>query len=146
MLLSFWYHFSFITLQVQKHSPIGVFFKKCDLQICSKYKGEHPGGSVISVKLHSNLLKSHSRVSCFDEHLHGNASTNFYSTWRGGVQRDLGCHSIHDPRQQHDWKTFHEAYALLLWRNVLELHPETITNAGRHNWTDYWNVPAIEGK
>ena len=62
------------------------------------------------------------------------------------------CHEIleatqlQDTRQQQDWQTLHQGHALLLWIEALELHPETITNAGRLHWTDYWNVPAIEGK
>ena len=52
----------------------------------------------------------------------------------------------HDARQQHDLQTFHEGHALLLSSDVLELHLETTTNAGRPHQVDYRNVPTTERK
>ena len=60
------------------------------------------------------------------------------------ISAGLGYHSTSE--QQPDWQTCHEGYALMLSNDVLELCPETTTNAGRRHRTDYWNVPAIEGK
>ena len=34
-----------------------MFFKKCVLEICSKYTGEHPCGHVISVRLQTNVIE-----------------------------------------------------------------------------------------
>ena len=42
-----------------------AFFKKCVLQKCSKYTGEHSYGSVISVKLHSNFIEIILPHGCF---------------------------------------------------------------------------------
>ena len=50
---------------------------------------------------------------------------------------DVGSHSTNDTRQQHHWQTFQEAYVLLLSSDVLELHPETPTNAGHCHRIDY---------
>ena len=34
-----------------------MFFKKCVLQICSKYTGKHPCGGAVSVKLQTNFTE-----------------------------------------------------------------------------------------
>ena len=50
-------------------------------------------------------------------------------------QEILEAICLHALRQQHNWQN--EAYALLLLKNVMELHSETITNAGSCYRTDY---------
>ena len=46
-------------LFIEKSSSPEVFLGKGVLKICSKFTGEHPCRSVISVKLLCTLLKSH---------------------------------------------------------------------------------------
>ena len=40
-----------------RSSPSEVFLGKCVLKICSKFTGEHPCRSVISIKLQSNFIE-----------------------------------------------------------------------------------------
>ena len=41
-----------------------VFLEKGVLKICSKFTGEHPCQSAISIKLQTTLLKSHFDMGC----------------------------------------------------------------------------------
>ena len=55
------YHFPKLISQLTE-TAVQVFLGKGVLKICSKFKGEHPCRSVISIKLHTTLLKSHFSV------------------------------------------------------------------------------------
>ena len=44
-----------ITTQLFRSSPLYMFLQRGVLKICSKFTGEHPYRSVISIKLQSNL-------------------------------------------------------------------------------------------
>ena len=45
-------------------SPSEVFLGKVILKICSKFTGEHPCQSVISIKLQSNFIEIEPRYAC----------------------------------------------------------------------------------
>ena len=47
-----------------RSSPPEVFLRKGVLKICSKFTGEHPCRSVISIKFQSNFIKIALRFSC----------------------------------------------------------------------------------
>ena len=49
---------SILALQKIRNSNPEVFLEKCTLKICSKFTGEHPCGSVISIKLESNFIEN----------------------------------------------------------------------------------------
>ena len=83
---------NFITLQVQKQSPIGVFQKMCSANMQQIYRRtptekcefrkvvnqlywNHTSAWVFSCKFAAYLQNS-----CFDEHLWGKTSASFYST------------------------------------------------------------------
>ena len=76
---------SFPKLSYFRGSPPEVFFGKGVVQICSKFTGEHPYRSVISIKLQSNsivitLRHEYSRVNV----LH-NFKTHFPKNTYGGL-------------------------------------------------------------
>ena len=50
--------------RLYRSSPPEVFLGKCVLKICSKFTGQHPCRSVISIKLHSNFIKIALRHGC----------------------------------------------------------------------------------
>ena len=50
---------------LQKQPPRGVPRKRCSEIICSKFTGEHPYRSTISIKLQSNFIKIAIRHGCF---------------------------------------------------------------------------------
>ena len=52
-----------------RSSPPQVFLEKCVLKICSKFRGEHPFQSVISIKLQSNFTEITLRHGCSPLHL-----------------------------------------------------------------------------
>ena len=49
----------FLHMSIFRSSCPEVFLRKGVLKISSKFTGEHPCWSVISIKLHAALLKSH---------------------------------------------------------------------------------------
>ena len=51
--------FLYHEVMIPRSSPSMVFLVKGVLKICSKFTGEHPCQSVISIKLVATLLKSH---------------------------------------------------------------------------------------
>ena len=61
-----------------------VFLRKCVLKICSKFAGEHPCRSVISINLFCNLIEIEPRHGCSAVHLLHIFRTPFLrntSTW-----------------------------------------------------------------
>ena len=75
------------TESVTRSSPSEVFLEKYILKICSKFTGERPCGSAISVKLQSNFIEVTLRHGCsrvnllhISEHLWRAASVlNYYN-------------------------------------------------------------------
>ena len=47
-----------------RRSYPGVFLRKSVLKVCSKFTGEHPCRSAISIKLHSNFIVIELRCGC----------------------------------------------------------------------------------
>ena len=52
-----------------RSNHLEVFLRKGFLKICSKFTGEHPWRSAISVKLHSNFIEIALRHGCFPVNL-----------------------------------------------------------------------------
>ena len=67
-----WYSFSFILVShfyfemfgIIRSSPSEVFLGKRVLKICTKFTGEHPCRSVISIKLQNNFIEITLRHEC----------------------------------------------------------------------------------
>ena len=53
------------TLTLLRSSPSEVFLGKCVLKICSKFIGEHPYRSLVSIKLQSNFIEIKLWYGCF---------------------------------------------------------------------------------
>ena len=53
------------TLTLLRSSPPEAFLGKCVLKICSKFIGEHPYRSLVSIKLQSNFIEIKLWYGCF---------------------------------------------------------------------------------
>ena len=71
-------------LQIRS-SPPEVFFGKGVLKIWSKFTGEHPYRSVISIKLQSNFIETTLRHGCSSMNLLHIFRTPFYKSTYGGL-------------------------------------------------------------
>ena len=72
-----------------RNSPPEVFLGKCVLKMCSKFTGEHPRRSVISVKLQSNFIEITLQHECFPVDLLHIFRTSFSRTTSGGALRGV---------------------------------------------------------
>ena len=68
-----------------RSSPPEVFFRKGFLKIWSKFTGEHPYRSVISIKLQSNFIETTLRHGCSSLNLLHIFRTPFYKSTYGGL-------------------------------------------------------------
>ena len=68
-----------------RSSPSEVFLGKDALEICSKFTGEHPCRSVISIKLQSNVIEITLRHGCSLVILLHIFRTPFYKNTYGGL-------------------------------------------------------------
>ena len=70
-----------------RKSPSDVFFRKGVLKICSKFKGEHPCRSAISIKLKSNFIDIALWYGCSPENLLNMFRTHFHKNTSGWLKR-----------------------------------------------------------
>ena len=75
-----------LVTSIFRRSPPAVFLRKGVLKICSKFTGEHPCRSGISIK----LLKSHFSMGAFPANLIHNFRISFYKKNYGGRLLDIG--------------------------------------------------------
>ena len=68
-----------------RSSPPEVFLGKDVLKICSKFTGEHPCRSVISIKLLCNFIEIALRHGCSPVNLLHTFRTPFYKNTYGGL-------------------------------------------------------------
>ena len=75
---------------IARSSPPQAFLQKVVLKICSKFTGEQPCRSVISIKLQSNFIEITLRHVCYTVNLLHVFGTPFYKNTYGGLL--LYCH------------------------------------------------------
>ena len=73
------------TLSIIRSSSPKVFIGKGVLKICSRFTGEHPCWSVISIKLQSNIIQITLRHGCSPVNLQPFFRIPFYKNTSGGV-------------------------------------------------------------
>ena len=83
-----------------KSSPSEVFLRKSVLKICSKFTGEHPFRSVISIKLICNFIKIALRHGC-SANLLQIFRTPFPKNTSGGLLLELVLRSSHSFSNKH---------------------------------------------
>ena len=76
-ILNQWESMGFSKLSMYKSSSLEVFIEKSVLKICSKFTGEHPCQSVISIKLQSNFIEVILQNRCSPVNLLNNFRTLF---------------------------------------------------------------------
>ena len=88
-----WYSFNFILVShfyfemfgIIRSSPSEVFLGKRVLKICTKFTGEHPCRSVISIKLQNNFIEITLRHECSPVYLLHIFRTPFPKNTSGGL-------------------------------------------------------------
>ena len=83
-----------------RSSPPEVFLGKGVLTICSKFTGEHPYQSVISIKLQSNFIKITLRYRCSPVHLLDVLRTTFRKNTFEGLLLSNVTYSKKEPEKQ----------------------------------------------
>ena len=77
--------------EIARSSPPEMFSGKGVLKICSKFTGEHPCWSVISIKLQATLLKSYFGKGVFPVYLQHILRTLFPKNTSGGLLLNSLC-------------------------------------------------------
>ena len=88
-----WPHYCKKMYCFQKHHP-EVFLWKGVLKICSKFTGEHPCRSAISIKLLSNLIEITLRLGCSTVDLLHIFRTPFHRNTSWWLLLYFGCGSL----------------------------------------------------
>ena len=76
---------SLLESKMNRSSPLDVSLGKDVLKICSKFTGEHPCRSEISIKLQRNFIEITLPYGCFPVNLLHISRTPFYKNTSGGL-------------------------------------------------------------
>ena len=87
-----------------RSNPPEVLLLKGILEICSKFTGEHPCRSVISVKLQSNFIEITLRHGCSPVNLLCIFRTPFPKNTSGGLLREFGNSRSYYIRTSQDYR------------------------------------------